>query len=90
MNSRCRNSAGRNIYYQSLTKRALHFILKNMDRSKRIKKNVLEKSVEGPPIKEKAKQIWSWLISKRMQNGLYFEAKQRRTEVCCMLPIDVL
>lgn len=33
-------------------------------------------SEEGPPIKEEAKHIWSWLISKRMQNGLYFEANQ--------------
>ena len=37
MNSRCRNSARRNIYYQSLTKRALYFILKNKDRSEREK-----------------------------------------------------
>ncbi len=31
---------------------------------------------EEPPIKEEAKHIWSWLISNRMQNGLYFEANQ--------------
>ena len=39
MSSRCRSSAWRNIYYQSLTKRALHFILKNKDRSGRGEKN---------------------------------------------------
>lgn len=71
--------------YIILTKTALCFILKNKDRSKRGKKQ------RGASDKrESKKNIWSWLISKRMQNGLYFEGNQnncggQRFVVRCLL-----
>lgn len=74
MNSRC--------YYQSLTKRAQHFILKNKDRSKREKL-----SEEGLPMKEKAKQILAGWFQKECRMGWIL--KQIKTVVedrgCCVL-----
>lgn len=75
MNSTCTNSAWRNIYYQSLTKkRGISSSKVRIEVKEGGEKNTYE--LRRAVIKEKAKHIWSCLISKRIQNGLDFEANQ--------------
>lgn len=68
MNRRCRDSAGGNVYYQSLIKGALHFIFKNTDGSKIIFKKICK---EGSSDFKKKKRMCQFRVGAHGDDGMH-------------------